>query len=182
MQAASPDYASQPSREVPALRQSADSVARSLNTPVSEGPVTVEETQTLALRSLQSSHEKDRRRHHHRHHRHHHHSPTGRGHRPTGAQPTGGPTASQAAPTATPAAVALPGLYIQVYSPYTSESLPIPASSKPSSVGSVPNISYPDVNNSALFTVAGAATSFALKFLGELRHTTSARILTVHKE
>jgi hypothetical protein len=56
---------------------------------------------------------------------------------------------------------------VQVYNPYTSGILPIPASLSPSSVGSVPNISYAEASNSALFTLAGATGDFGLKFIGE---------------
>ena len=49
-------------------------------------------------------------------------------------------------------------------SPYT---LPIPSSTVPTFLGAAPNISYPDVNNSALFAFAGgASTNFGLRFAG----------------
>jgi len=67
---------------------------------------------------------------------------------------------------------ALQGLYVQAYVPYGSSSktatLPIPASLQPSFTGTVPNISYPDVATSALFNLAGGATTyFGLRFTGE---------------
>ena len=63
------------------------------------------------------------------------------------------------------------GICVQAFVPYGSASvagaLPIPASLQPSSVAAAPNISFPDVTASALFSLArGATTYFGLRFTG----------------
>jgi len=69
---------------------------------------------------------------------------------------------------------AMPGLYVQAFLSYGSASktaaLPIPASLQPTSVAFAPNVSYPDVAASALFGLAGGATTyFGLRFTGDFR-------------
>ena len=56
--------------------------------------------------------------------------------------------------------------------PYSSPyPLPIPMTLQPSFAGQVPNVSFPDVNNSALFALAGGATQyFGLRFTGVWPH------------
>ena len=64
---------------------------------------------------------------------------------------------------------------MQAYVPYnTPYALPIPAARIPSFVGWAPNVSYPDVINSALFSFAGGASQyFGLRFTGVQRRETA---------
>ena len=60
------------------------------------------------------------------------------------------------------------GVNLQAYVPYnTPYPLPISTSKQPKYVGQVSTISFPDVNTSALFALAGGAkTNFGLRFTG----------------
>jgi hypothetical protein len=67
-----------------------------------------------------------------------------------------------------PPSTLLPGLSVQSYVPYGSPyTLPIPSAQQPNFTGSAANISFPDTSHSALFALAGGATSlFGLRFTG----------------
>ena len=67
--------------------------------------------------------------------------------------------------------------------PYTSPyTLPIPASKSPSSVGSVANVSRPDVTDSGLFSLAGGASSnFGLRYTGAWLHGPGKVVRPCHR-
>lgn len=58
----------------------------------------------------------------------------------------------------------------QVFKPYGSPyALPIPASARPSSVTTAPNVSYAASNSSGVMALAGVTADFGLRLSGELR-------------
>ena len=165
LQVISHEHASQRGSTVHAPQPSADSIIESSNTVASGGSTMVEDAEVLAVPRLQASHGQQAARRRRRRRRH-----ADRPRRHRSAKPATGQNGLGTSEAAPAAAGALPGLYVQVYNPYTSRILPIPASASPNSFGSVPNISYPDVTNSALFTLAGASINFGLRFAGEPTH------------